>query len=177
MNINKKSKKEQLFILVGMCVACLGILCVSGCGGQSCEKPKCASEEVGNGVGTITGISIPGLGGCSNSCLCEGILCAESHKLVIANSKGLNIAGCDTRYNTSDCSGCSSGNSCYSGCASYDDGKSSGCGLFYGGSKEDSPLDGCEQIVGCINGGFYCGYSDNGFGDSMEVAENILGID
>ncbi|MGN0469684.1 MAG: hypothetical protein ACI4GV_02055 [Acutalibacteraceae bacterium] len=172
MNLNKKSKKEQIFLLVGICVACLGVLCISGCGSQSCETLKCASQKSNDGSVSMNGISVPGLGGCSDSCLCQGVLCAKSHKLVMINGGGLNMAGCDTKYNSGNCGGCNSGNSCYSGCVSYSDSQSSGWGFFYGDAPKKD-----EQMVGCVNGGAYCGNSENLFGDSMEVAENIIGID
>lgn len=36
--IDKKSKPEQFFVLMLLTVACLGILALTGCGGnQSCE--------------------------------------------------------------------------------------------------------------------------------------------
>lgn len=44
--IDKKSKPEQLFVLMLLAVACLGVFALTGCGGsQSCETVQCNSVD------------------------------------------------------------------------------------------------------------------------------------
>ena len=42
--LNSRSKSEQFFMLTLLFVTVLGIFCVTGCGGKSCETPKCGSQ-------------------------------------------------------------------------------------------------------------------------------------
>ena len=48
--IDKKSKPKQLFVLMLLTVACLGIPVLTGCGGnQSCETVQCGCLGSGKG--------------------------------------------------------------------------------------------------------------------------------
>lgn len=119
-NLDNKSKSEQLFLLLLICIGIMGILCLAGCGKkQSCETLKCNFEDGEDWSGF--GVSIPGCGGiCSSGKGC--IIMPQSCKMIGGcideeNSKGKFI-GCDTRYYGGGCLGCGqSEKSCYNGVA------------------------------------------------------------
>ena len=176
MNLNKKSKKEQIFFLLILCVAFFGILCISGCDEDACVK--CGSEDFNNG--SAVGISIPGCGSCGDSILCEGCICGTtSCKFISANDDGFNLVACDQQYKSTDCGGCHSGRSCYNGCVSFDDDFSEetgnfdkGFGIFYGDNSESQN----ERMVGCADGCFYCGGTGDIMIDVLSALEDYLDI-
>ena len=64
--MNKRSKSEQMFVLLLIFVMCSIVFCFAGCGGvKSCETPKCGDSDV-MGVSMI-GVSVPGCGGLFSS--------------------------------------------------------------------------------------------------------------
>lgn len=154
--INKRSKVEQLFILMLMFVFIIGVFCVTGCGGKSCETPSCGSEDFGDG--TAYGCSIPGLGGIlSSGSGCDSACWPQSCKIVSfsgsENDENTNeedvtkIAACDVRYYGNGCLGCGQQEkSCYSGYIKLKDSQTDLNGFFYGSTDNE------EKIMGCYNG-------------------------
>ena len=55
--LNSRSKSEQFFMLTLLFVTVLGIFCVTGCGGKSCETPKCGSQAYLGGTARGGGYS------------------------------------------------------------------------------------------------------------------------
>ncbi|MCD8013839.1 MAG: hypothetical protein LUG99_11810 [Lachnospiraceae bacterium] len=154
-NLDRRSKGEQLFILMLFCVLCFALLFVSGCGGSSCE-----SIQYGNESGSdysARGISIPGIGGCLNSGKgCNSCLWPQSCKLLSYNSisdssdENYTILACDTEYYTS----CREQKSCYGGWISSGELGGEGSAGIFCGSAESANLAGCiEGCVGCSNTG------------------------
>ncbi len=183
--MNKKTKLEQFFILVIMCIGVFGIFALSGCGGgKSCETIKCGSEEYMGG--TATGVSIPGCGGCLSSGKgCNSCLWPQSCKISCASWEGdentnsneesskdkASIKGCDTRYYGDGCLGCGQREkTCYSGCINMTSGEDKVNGFFYGGTGRE------EKIIGCANGCGGC-VADGNIGaeilDELEYVEEI----
>ena len=176
-----KTKAEQLFQLIIGAVMCLIVLCVTGCGGNSCECVKVGCED------GRQGISVPGLGGCFSSGKgCDSCLWAQSCKWLCVEDKQLTkevgeltkqntcITACDVRYYDGSCLGCGncfSGEnpkekSCVSGCGCTEDGK----GLFY-----ENDNKGC--MFGCFDGYGCFGCTDSDISTTFGYAEEELGID
>ena len=185
MNFNEKTKAEQLFIVMLMFAALLGLFCAAGCGGgKSCETPKCGSEDFGNG--TVRGCSIPGCGGCLTSGKgCNTSCWPQSCKLITASSSEKNeetgekdavkIFACDTRYYAQNgCLGCGQiEKNCYYGCiknkdSSDDSNDASGC--FYGS------YDSGEKMIGCANGCAGCIPSDGMGIYLVNELEDLTGV-
>ena len=61
MNCNNRSKKEQFFILLLICVGMFSVLCITGCKGERCRDcgAGCYNKD---GVNAI-GVSLLGPGG------------------------------------------------------------------------------------------------------------------
>ncbi|MCC8049899.1 MAG: hypothetical protein LIP10_04465 [Clostridiales bacterium] len=174
-NLDKSSRGEQLFTLLIFCIFCFALLCVSGCGGSSCETLKCGSES-GSGYKSW-GISIPGIGGCLNSGKgCNSCLWPQSCKILSYCSssdsdeeidESFNIVACDTEYYTS----CREQKSCYAGCISSGKVTEGGSAGVTCGTNDSGNLAGC--VGGCV-GCF-------GMGDiirlELDDIEYFLGID
>lgn len=164
--MNRRTKTEQFFILMLLCVGVFGIFALSGCGGgQSCETPKCSSD------GEVTGVSIPGCGGCLSSgkgCnSCGNCLWAQSYKISCGNWEdedediSASVIGCDARYYAGGCLGCGQDeNSCYSGCVNAEGDDDEIHGFFYGSSNDE------EKVIGCYNGCGGC-TADGGIGGDL----------
>ena len=186
MNLNEKTKAEQLFIVMLMFVVLLGIFCITGCGGgKSCETPKCGSEDYYGG--TARGCSIPGCGGCLTSGKgCNTSCWPQSYKFVAASSSEKNeetgekdefrVLFLDTRYYAKQgCLGCGQIEKiCYYGCvklkdSSDDSNNANGC--FYGSS------DSGEKMIGCVNGCAGCFPSEGMGDDTMKYLEDLTGVD
>jgi len=182
--MNKKSKMEQLFILVILFIGGFGVFALSGCGGKSCETPKCGSQEF-NG-GRATGISIPGCGGCLSSGKgCNSCLWPQSCKFSCASweqeytddegetvTDTASVKGCDTRYYGDGCLGCAQKEKVsYSGCIDYSDENNEWKGFFYGSSDNE------EKIIGCINGCGGCVADDRTGAQVLEWIESVEGIE
>ena len=175
--IDKKSKPEQLFVLMLLTVACLGILALTGCGGnQSCETVQCGSIK--DESYQISGLSVPGCGGCLDSGKgCDSCLWAQSckevsFKYIEAGVTKMNGSGCDIQYYGSGCLGCGyDQKSCYSGCIKVtDDDDNSSTSVFYGNSDDGSHI----LTIGGDNNG--CVKSGNWPLDSLRDAEVSSGI-
>lgn len=172
-NLNKKAKGEQIFILCMFFVLSFGILCVTGCGGKSCETPRCGKEDIGDG--SVIGVSIPGCGGCiTPNKGCNSACWPQSCKIVsLSASKAEESAGdelestligCDVRYYGDGCLGCGQQEkSCYNGCIDAE-GEKGMKGFFYGSSDDD------EKIIGCANG---CGGCVGSEGLGAELIQEI----
>lgn len=181
--INKKSKIEKLFIIISLCIGCLGVFCVTGCGGgKSCEFVKCGSESQDNI--SAKGISIPGFGGCITSGKgCNSCIWAQSYKFVYGcedqssidtNEKdieeSMKFIACDIRYFGKK--GCGQiEKSCYTGFASSTSDNTKIVGVFHGGTKKE------EKFIGYYNGCGGCIATDKAFGDSLYILEELLSID
>ena len=175
---NEKNKAEHLFILMLMFAIAFGTLCITGCGGNSCETIKCGSGEVYGGK--ATGISIPGCGGCITSGRgCDSCLWAQSCKFVSLsdtgeeNSEG-SFNGCDVRYYDGGCLGCGQQEkSCYAGCIknSSDSASESMNGIIYGSS------DGSENFIGCAGGCGGCVASDGVGAILIDEIEYVTGVE
>ena len=175
--INKKSKAEQLFALLLMFAVSIGLLCVTGCGEQSCETPKCGVGE-DSGM-TAIGCSIPGCGGCLTSGKgCNTACWPQACKISLAsykdeedeNNKGYVVA-CDTRYYGGGCLGCAQNEKvCYNGCINLKQNNDEVNGFFYGTSDSE------EKMIGCANGCGGC-VASGGVGaymiDELESMEEI----
>lgn len=185
-NINQKSKGEQLFILMLLFSMLIGVCCITGCGNkQSCETPKCGSEDFG--AGKAVGCSIPGCGGCLTSGEgCNAACWPQACKIVHASAKEKDeetgekaiakITACDTRYYDGGgcCGGCFGCNqeekSCYTGCIKIKNSSDNMSGFFYSTDSE-------EKIIGCINGCGGCVGSGGVGGEMMYELESITGVD
>lgn len=175
---NNKPKTQQMFLLLLIFAAVIGALCLNGCGGKSCESPKCANQEV-NGS-TLHGISIPGCGGCLSSGKgCNSACWPQACKFVsgtISNEETgeTKVYGLDIRYFGDGCVGCGQNEkSCYAGCINNDTSKSpdSADGFFYGST------DSGEKVIGCSKGNNGCTSSNGSGGFTIGVLENLTGVD
>lgn len=182
--MNRKSKIEQLFILLILCIGVFGVFALSGCGGgQSCETPKCGSEEFSDGE--AKGVSIPGCGGCLSSGKgCNSCLWPQSCKISCGNwdekntddgGTGKNIGsikGCNTEYYGDGCLGCGQQEkACYLGYINMESDEDKLKGFFYGSTDNE------EKIIGCSNGCGGC-VADGGIGyQTLIELENVEGID
>lgn len=171
---NGKSKGEQMFVMCMLFMLAFGILCITGCGGGSCEKPKCACESVDDG--SVKAVSVPGCGGCiTPEKGCDSILWPQSCKVVTMSNDGEDegcYLGCDIRYYGDGCLGCGQKEkSCYNGCVNIE-GEDGAKGCFYGSTDDnDETIIGCsKQESGCVNG--------NGWmGSLMREIEYLLGVE
>lgn len=129
------------------CAKQIGAFCITGCGNkQSCETPKCGSEDFG--AGTAIGCSIPGCGGCLTSGEgCNAACWPQACKIVHASAKEKDeetgekaiakITACDTRYYDGGgcCGGCFGCNqkekNCYTGCIKIKNSSDNMSGFFY----------------------------------------------
>lgn len=178
-DINKKTKGEQLFILCMLFVLSFGVLCVTSCGGSSCEAPRCGIEEFEGG--TAKGVSIPGCGGCLSSKKgCDSVLWPQSCKFVSLSNTEVDastqeeleskIVGCDIRYYGDGCLGCGQQEkSCYSGCIDFE-GENGMSGFFYGSSDKD------EKLIGCVNGCGGCIGSEGMGAETIQEIEYWTGV-
>lgn len=189
-NMNQKSKGEQLFILILMFTALIGVFCLTGCGSkQSCEKPQCGSADFGSG--TAVGCSIPGCGGCISSGKgCNAACWPQSCKIVHASEEEIQekideetnaktdekivttITACDIRYyDGGGCFGCNQKEkNCYNGCISIKGGSNDMNGIFYS-------TDSGEKVMGCVNGCGGCIGSGGIGAEMMYELEDITGVD
>ena len=173
---NEKTKGEQMFILCMLFMLALGLVCITGCGGSSCEKPKCASEEDG-GV-SVKAVSVPGCGGCITSEKgCDSILWPQSCKLITySNDAGEGedgcFIGCDIRYFGDGRFGCGQREqSCYNGCACIE-GENGVKGCFYGDTEDND-----ETIIGCAGNGGGCKDGNGISFDLIYYIESALGVE
>ncbi len=174
-NLNKKSKGEQLFLVMLLFTLLIGVFCIMGCGGkQSCELPQCGAEKMFDA--SALGCSIPGCGGCLTSGRgCNCVLWPQSCKLVGVSSGDadedtdekeiIRIFGCDIRYFGDGCLGCDqTEKSCYSGCMRLKDDSDNINGIFFGSSESD------EILIGCANG---CGGCIGSDGDGLGLIYDL----
>ena len=175
--IDKKSRPEQIFLLVLLSVACFGVFALTGCGGsKSCESIQCNSIK--DEAFSVSGISVPGCGGCVSSGKgCNSCLWAQSCKEVAFKYKEdgetrMNGSGCDVQYYGSGCLGCGyEKKSCYTGCISVTDGdENSSTSVFYGSTDDGS------HILTIGSGSNGCTKSANGPLGSIRDAEAFAGI-
>ena len=177
--LNKKSKTEQMFILLALFALAVGCMCVCGCGGGcSCETPSYSSKNY-QGI-SASGCSIPGCGGCLSSEKGFDSACyPQSCKYVKASSDNyteeygkFDITGCDVRYYGDGCLGCNQiEKSCYFGCINWDYGTEQANGFFYGRSDSE------EKIIGCAgeNGG--CVATDHSGQNLLYGMETLTGVE
>ena len=182
--MNKKSKKQQLFVLLMLCIGIFGVLCLTGCGGGTCEKPKCNTEE--NTVGKVSGCSIPGCGGCltpekgcNTSCWAQSCKCIsfsgneeqQGENVDRENDKSQGcIKACDIKYYGDGCLGCGQKEkSCYYGVGEYKNGEDEKKGFFYGNS------DG-GNIIGCSGGCVSCIGTGKTQLESLNWLEFVTGV-
>lgn len=181
--LDKKPKRQQLLLLLMMCVGIFSILCVSGCGGKSCETIKYGKE--GAQDETIKGCSIPGCGGILNSGRgCNSACWPQSCKYINYSNKettksnidtnGYNsIKACDIKYYGGGCLGCNQQEkSSYFGFAKYTDStgdKNDVKGCFYGNSESG-------KMFGCVGGGVGCINTGTG-SDVLDFLESYVGVD
>ena len=167
--LNDKSKGEQLFILIIIFAAIIGIFCLSGCGG-SCELPSFGCES--NDQATIVAFSLPGCGGClSSERGCDTACYPQSCKTVLSLSS-VNLVGCDIQYYGDGCLGCGQREkSCYMGCLQGCDSEHNayGNGFFYGSNASD------EHFIGCANGCGGCIGTNGTMHDILIGAEYLTG--
>lgn len=158
---NCKTKAEQLFLLCLIFIFTLGILCITGCKGSSCEKIKCGSEELSGAM--VMGVSLPGCGGCVTPGRgCNTYVWAQSCKFVSLSTtenddseENESIKGCDIRYYDGGCLGCGQKEkSCYFGCIKLDSEDETMNGVIYGTSNSSEKYIGCiGDCGGCVGTG------------------------
>ena len=177
--MEREPRMKQFFVLILLSVFCFGLLCISGCGGTSCETIKCGSYEDGDSY--AKGISVPGCGGCFTSGRgCDSCLWSQSNKITCAsikegagvtgNLEKIQLVGCDTRYYDGGCLGCGQREkSCYSGVYTTN---TENWGIFIGST------DSGEKYLGCTDGcgGCYAA-NDPVLGETLQVMEIIEEID
>ena len=106
-------KREQLFVLLLLFISSMAVLCITGCGKNSCEGImfKNVTEENIEAVG----ISVPGCGGiltsgegCDSACWPQSIKLFKATKSEIYNDESQETVymGCDNQYYGSGCFGC-----------------------------------------------------------------------
>lgn len=140
--MDRKTKAEQIFMLLILCVGIMGLLCVSGCGGgKSCEKVK--FEKANEDIGKMVSLSVPGCGGClSPETGCNSVLWAQSCKVsagcfeddegVGKENASMRLVGVNIKYYGSDCIGCGRDEkNAYGGCISTGKGEGKMTGCFY----------------------------------------------
>ena len=180
-NWNKKGKTEQLFLLCLIFIGAFGWLCITGCGGGSCETPKCGSEEI-YGVKAV-GISLPGCGGCLTSGRgCNSCLWPQSYKFISVYGdeesqevqEEINFKGVDIRYYDGGCLGCGQEEkNCYSGYIKFKSDVEEGYmnGIVYGMG------DGSENYIGCIGTCGGCVGTDDVGRTILDEVEYGIGVD
>lgn len=173
---NEKTKGEQLFILCMLFVLAFGLVCITGCGGCSCETPQCASEEIEDM--SFKAVSVPGCGGCiTPEKGCDSILWPQSCKFMSFSSDGESgeegcFVGCDIRYYGDGCFGCGQREqSCYSGCVDIE-GDSGMKGCFYGSTDDND-----ETVIGCADGKSGCVDGRGSMARLIRNLEYILGVE
>lgn len=177
MNKEKKSKGEKMFGVSLLGIALFGLMCLTGCGGNACETPKCGSEDYSDI--TVSGCSIPGPGGCLTfghgcnlACWPQACKISKATEIDDNGDKKDNILMCDSVYYGGGCLGCDqSQKSCYTGCGKIvvdeNVGNSknySGCFL---GKNEAGKYN--EKWIGC--GG--CMDTDGEMGRHMHKIEEL----
>lgn len=179
--MNKKSKLERILIISSLFILGSIVLCVTGCGGASCETIQCGSLDE-EGI-SIKGISIPGCGGClSSGSGCNCALWPQAVKISCgrikqdlgedsgeADFKTVRILGCnDKYYGKKDIFGCDTGE------------KSSYAGLYIGGCSNSGCFlggtDSKEKNIGCIGGDLGCFSNVEGNGYILDLFEEYEGI-
>lgn len=189
MKNRKKSKVEKLFGLTLVCIALFGIFCLSGCGGNSCEKIKCGSEEY-NDI-SISACSIPGPGacltfghGCNFACWPQSCKISKVLEEEKENSASDNLLMCDSVYYGGGCFGClgceQSQKSCYTGCGEVKtrasasvSGENTYSGCFFGKIDADEKK---EKWFGCRNGCAGCAVTEGELGEYVHMIEELGGI-
>lgn len=178
-NWNSKTKGEQIFLLCLIFICAFGLLCITGCGGNSCETPKCQSDDTYGTNAKV--ISLPGCGGCMTSGRgCDSCLWAQSCKFIsvsgveeseVSKAKE-DFKGCDVRYYDGGCLGCGyEEKSCYSGWIKIESDSEDKFmnGIIYGTS------DGSEKYIGCVGGCGGC-VGTNGLGrEFLQRIEYMIG--
>lgn len=170
---NPKIKGEQLFQLFIAAMGCLIILCITGCGGNSCEKPRCnakADDNLGKtiGIDSATKCSVPGCGGCLTSGKgCNSCLWSQSTKCGFANGEFLDgtadgIISCDTVYYAPGCMGCGSEEKhSYTACVTAESGNK----FVYGNNEK-----------AYYWGGSSCAVSGPSLREDLDRTDEYLGI-
>lgn len=175
-NLNSKSKIEQLFIMMIICVGFIGVLCIGGCGGKSCEGIDCGCDTGDNYA--VAGISIPGCGGCLSSGKgCNSCLWAQSCKTVggcfedDTVDSDVKFLGCDTRYYGDGCLGCAQNEkSWYVGFISDKEAEEKYTGCFYGSTDKE------EKTFACGNGCVSCSNTYNEGKSTLNEIESQIGL-
>ena len=170
--IDKRTKREQFFVLMLLCIGAFTFFCISGCSGQSCEKVSCEREKLDGGE--IKGCSIPGCGGCftsgkgCNSCLWPQSCKWISGKAVDEESEtkgSVKISGCDIRYFGDGCLGCGQEEkSCYAGCMNSQSDGAEVNGFVYGSTDKG------EYTIGEDNGESGC---VNSYGQGLKMLQKL----
>ena len=180
--MRNKSRIKDFFTLTLISIFCFGVLCLSGCGGTSCETIQCGSYD--EEEGQAAGVSIPGCGGCitpgkgCDSCLWSQSIKISSVSMVdgsrvtnnLQENEEIKFIGCDGRYYDGGCLGCGQAEkSCYAGAYTKN---SENWGLFAGSTDSE------EKYLGCSNGCAGCfSIEDPVLGESLQTIEILEGID
>lgn len=163
--MDKKTKAEKLFVLLMISVACVVLLCFTGCSG-SCFGCSVGCEN-GEG-GCASGLSHTSEGcGSEDSCIttCN---CVDFEEPYDDDSGKVLLLSCETVED-----GCGGESGCYSG--SYCGGCSScgSCGIFFG------EIDGYnvdETNLGCIDGCMACGDTDSAWAYLLNKLYSLLDL-
>jgi hypothetical protein len=174
-----------MFLLLLFCIGVFGSLCLSGCGGKSCEKPKYGKEDFVFG-GKASVCSIPGCGGClTPEDGCNSACWPQSCRFVKGSWYGndldqdeeMDMAGitaCDIRYYGGGCLGCGQKQkSCYYGYLNSNSQEGDGDvyqGCVYGSSDKG------EKIIGCVNGCGGCYGTDGSGKEYIQIMEDAAGV-
>ena len=158
--MDKKTKAEQIFMLLILCVGIFGLLCINGCGGgKSCEKVK--FEKVNGEIAKMASLSVPGCGGClSPEAGCNSALWAQSCKISVGCIKddvaeevntSMQLLGVNVKYYGSNCTGCGRDEkNAYGGCINVGEGDWKTMGCFYRTCGEEKMLYHDNVATGCI---------------------------
>ena len=179
--MKNKTKGEQFFILMAVCVALFGVLMLCGCGGCACEMPKAGCKS--DSDVRVAGVSIPGCGGCitpgkgCNSCLWAQACKATCASDTVGSDDTFNALTFDNQYYGGGCGGCSgclgcssTPHNCYGGCLNIKSSGGNTRGIFFSCTGDK------ETFIGSTSEG--CGCNGNRLGAWYTgIIETTLGID
>ena len=163
MKFNKKSKAEKVFIIaICMFSLCLVMLCLTSCSG-SCLGCSfgCESDEQYN----LSGISYVAEGCCSSSS------CKTAMGSIDTDAEDSMISDAFVISCTNSSSGCCNTSYCSNGVFVGKDVDCGDCGISCASST-----DGNENIIGCVDGCFYCENTEGQMSWLYELVYLLLGI-
>lgn len=160
--MEKKSKREQLLILLAIAALGIALLCLTGCGG-SCFGCSIGCEK--EDFGCLSGCSYIS-DGCGSEDSCYYTFNCINEDLDDEDSDKILLISCDS---VSD--GCWGESGCYDGIFC---GGCGTCGVFCG-EIDDYDID--ESAYGCLDGCLTCGDTNANWKWFLKDIYDFLGID